>query len=114
MNRDLYVIIMDGDLRCLMRRDELTNRYSGFTYHGYDTEFGPWKVNLVRQRGGCVVRLERKVKSYRGTSKQGVTLMNPGDEIEIAGTVGQKGANWVFLDNTNILSYNWPEMPEER
>lgn len=110
--KDFFVIIMDGNLRCSIRRSDVENKYATYNYRGYYTSTRvPWTVVLTPQGRGNAVRLNRLEKSGGRTIKSSVTIFSEGEEIEISGVVRKKGSNWIYLENADIATYDWPKAP---
>jgi hypothetical protein len=108
--RDGFLLILDGNLRCRMRKAEVENQYTGFIYHGWsdNSEKSQWQMMVGKDGGAKMVRSERV---YGGKSRFQVVIFSKGDEVEITGTVKQASSNRVLLENTTIVSYKWPKVP---
>lgn len=108
--RDGFLLLLDGNLRCRMRKAEVENQYTGFIYHGWsdNREKSQWQMMVGKDGGAKMVRSERV---YGGKSRFQVVIFSKGDEIEITGTVKQASSNRVLLENTSIAAYKWPKAP---
>ena len=111
--KDSIQVVLDGNLRCRVRKSDVEKRYATYTYHSDYVSRTPWNLSLVPKGNGRAARMSRteKYRYSNKTARYHVDMFNPGEEIEIVGTVNRKSLNWVTLDSTTVTSYEWPQSP---
>lgn len=90
--RDGFLMLLDGNLRCRMRKPEIENHYDR-----------GWQMMISKDGGGkLVIRSGSKIVNQ-------MVVFSKGDEIEVIGTVNQASSNRVLLENASIAAYKWPK-----
>ena len=112
--RDSVVLLLDGNLRCYLRRTEVEKQYAKFAARNNSSGGTPWQLIVSKDGTTKLVRSEQRWDRRSNTTRKlrtQVPLFNRGDEVELAGAVKQSSANRVLLEKTSIVTYKWPPVP---
>lgn len=114
--RDNFVLLLDGNLRCRMRRTEVEKQYAGFAAHNNSNDRTPWQLIISKDGTAKLVRSEQRRERWNGNDRDRkirvqLPLFNRDDEIEITGSIKQASTNRILLEKTSIAAYKWPRAP---
>ena len=119
--KDAFVIVLDDNLRCKMRKAEVEKKYSKFktaSAGSYYTSKTQIKMMVSKANGSAKLLYTKSFKensnyvydNHNNKSQVDVPIFGKGETIEIGGTVKRVSDNRVILDNCSVASYDWPQL----
>lgn len=119
--KDTFVIVLDDNLRCKMRKAEVEKKYAKYktaNAGSYYTSKSQVKMMVSKASGSAKIIYSKSFKensayaydNRNNKSQVDVPIFGKGETIEIGGTVKRVSSNRVLLDNGTIASYDWPKL----
>jgi len=119
--KDTFVIVLDDNLRCKMRKAEVEKKYAKYktaNAGSYYTSKSQVKMMVSKANGSAKIIYTKSFKenstyvydNHNNKSQVDVPIFGKGETIEIGGTVKRVSNNRVLLDNGTIASYDWPKL----